>query len=381
MIAPRSYSGVALCVPSAPPAGTWAKARALVLRHGWNTVAYQILNPGIRHWFTPDGAAVVGYVVAAGYRVVAGEPIAPPDQLASVAAAFAADARRAGRRVCYFGAQDRFVAAMGDQQPMARLLLGAQPVWQPQGWPALLAGKASLRAQIARARNKQVTVAAWSAADAADHPALRRCLAAWLQTRGLPPLRFLVEPDTLGQLHDRHVLVAQRQGQVLGFLIASPVPQRRGWLVEQLVRGPGAPNGTAELLVDAAMRILAANGADYLTLGLSPLAEHTPWAATPQSVWISTLLSWMRAHGRRFYNFTGLDAFKAKLQPHSWEPVYALSNEPAITLRTLYAITGAFGGTTPIAYLSYALGRALLQEGRWAIKRMHQPAREALPQQ
>ena len=37
-------------------------ARALVLRHGWNAMAYQILNPGIRRWFSADGEAVVGYL-------------------------------------------------------------------------------------------------------------------------------------------------------------------------------------------------------------------------------------------------------------------------------------------------------------------------------
>lgn len=46
--------------------------RDLVLRYGWNTLAYQILNPGIAHWFQPGGEGVVGYVdghvVAAHHR-------------------------------------------------------------------------------------------------------------------------------------------------------------------------------------------------------------------------------------------------------------------------------------------------------------------------
>ncbi|MCC6311181.1 MAG: hypothetical protein IT345_09740, partial [Trueperaceae bacterium] len=37
-------------------------ARDLVLRHGWNTTVYQVLNPDILHWFTPAGDALVGYV-------------------------------------------------------------------------------------------------------------------------------------------------------------------------------------------------------------------------------------------------------------------------------------------------------------------------------
>ena len=37
------------------------------------------------------------------------------------------------------------------------------------------------------------------------------------------------------------------------------------------------------------------------------------------------------AHGRRFYNFRGLEAFKASLEPMRWEPVYAIAPAGRIT--------------------------------------------------
>jgi hypothetical protein len=33
---------------------SYLSARELVMTYGWNTTAYQILNPGLRHWFAPD---------------------------------------------------------------------------------------------------------------------------------------------------------------------------------------------------------------------------------------------------------------------------------------------------------------------------------------
>ncbi|HMI57811.1 MAG TPA: phosphatidylglycerol lysyltransferase domain-containing protein, partial [Gemmatimonadaceae bacterium] len=83
---------------------TDARARALVLEHGWNATAYQILNPGIAHWFSRAGDAVIGYVTRSGVRVVAGAPVCAEERLHDVVAEFAADARAAGDRVCYFGA-------------------------------------------------------------------------------------------------------------------------------------------------------------------------------------------------------------------------------------------------------------------------------------
>jgi phosphatidylglycerol lysyltransferase len=344
-----------------------AQARTLVLCHGWNAMAYQILNPGIRRWFSADGEAVVGYVDAHRFRVVAGSPVCPEERLAEVAAEFAADARRAGRRVCYFGAQDRLIHGLAEQGPMSSLLLGAQPFWNPLHWPAIIAGKASLRAQLARARNKGVIVSPSPAADAERQPALQRCLGEWLERRGLPPMHFLVEWNILPHLLDRRLFVAEQAGQVVGFLIASPISLRNGWLIEQIIRGRTAPNGTNELLLDAAIRALAAEGSEYVTLGLSPLSRAVSQEPPPPWI-IRLLLAWVRVHGRRFYNFEGLELFKSKFQPEGWEPIYAVINRPRISLSTLYAIAGAFGGTSPVLFIGHALLRALRQEARWALR-------------
>jgi len=328
-------------------------------------MAYQILNPGIRRWFSADGEGVVGYVRAARCRVVAGAPVCPSERLAGTAAEFEADARRAGHWVCYFGAQERLIDLSAERGPVSVLLLGAQPVWDPQHWPAILGSKASLRAQLARARNKGVTVRPWPAAGAEGHPELQRCLHEWLETRGLPPMHFLVEWNVLARLLDRRLFVAERDGQVIGFLIASPIPLRNGWLIEQMIRGRAAPNGTIELLLDTAVRAVASEGATFVTLGLSPLAQIA--SHYPPPPWsVRLLLAWVRVHGRRFYNFEGLERFKRKFQPVEWEPIYAATNRPRISVRTLYAIAGAFGGTSPVLFIGRALLRALTQEARWA---------------
>ena len=339
------------------------RARELVLRFGWNAMAYQILNPGMRLWFSAGGEGVAGYVRAGGYRVVAGSPVCPPERLAEVAAELAADTRRVRLRLCYFGAQERLTAMMAERGPASALLLGAQPSWDPGHWSAIVAAKASLRAQLSRARNKGVTV---RRSPTSGEPGLQRCLDEWLERRGLPPMHFLVEWDLLPRLLDRRLYVAERGGETVGFLIASPIPLRNGWLVEQIVRSRSAPNGTAELLLDAAIRALAADGAAYVTLGLSPLsraARAVPESSPPP--WSVRLpLAWMRVHARRFYDFEGLERFKRKFMPESWEPIYAVTDRPRVSLRTLYAIAGAFGGTSPLLFIRHALLRAAAREAR-----------------
>ncbi|MCB1036148.1 MAG: DUF2156 domain-containing protein [Acidobacteria bacterium] len=355
-----------------------AHARHLILDYGWNATAYQILNPGIERWFDPAGDAVVGYVTYGGYRMVAGSPVCASARLGAVVERFEREAAGQRQRVCYFAADERLAAVLDESRPRPRLYLGAQPVWDPREWPRILTRKASLRAQLHRASNKGVVVEEWSAEEARRHPELERCRQEWLATRGLPPLRFLVESKTLGRLWDRRIFVARLEGRSVGFLVATPVPRRMGYLIEQNIRGCDAPNGTTELLLDAAMRAAADGGSCFVTLGLCPLSRRSGLEdPKSQPLWIRLLTGWMRAHGRRFYNFDGLDAYKAKFLPMSWEPIYAVTSDRRIGPRTLWAITGAFGRMSPLALAARALGRALKQEATWLEQRLRRSAAPA----
>ena len=345
-----------------------ARARNLVLEHGWNSTSYQIINPGIRHWFASANDAVVGFVLCAGARIVVGAPICSENRLPEVAAEFERDAAWNGERVCYFGAEIRLESVYINSPKHAKVLLGAQPVWQPNNWTKIVAKHKSLRAQLNRARNKGVTVTEWSTEKAHSNPALLDCLRKWLAAKGLPPLHFMVETDTLTRLFDRRVFVAERAAEVIGFVLLSPVPQRNGWLFEQYVYKPGTPNGTVELMIDTAMRVLAAGGYDYATLGLAPLSTRARIAPFRNPFWLRILLAWMRIHAKRFYNFDGLDAFKAKLKPERWEPVFAISNEPRLSPKTLYAIAAAFSENAPVRLILGGLGRTLLTEMKWLKK-------------
>ncbi|MEP6849197.1 MAG: DUF2156 domain-containing protein [Acidobacteriota bacterium] len=352
---------------------TIARAREIVLAYGWNSTSFQIVNPGIKRWFSSGGDAVVGYVTSAGVRVVAGAPVCPKERLVEVTREFEADAAVEKERVCYFCAESRMEEMFADSPDHTRFLLGAQPVWRPSDWPKIVASNRSLRAQLNRAGNKGVVVREWPAETARSDPHLAACLKQWLDSKGLPPLHFMVESDTLSRLDDRRVFVAERGNQVFGFIVLSPVRRRNGWLFEQFPHRPGAPNGTVELMIDAAMQELARAGCEYATLGLSPLSKRADVGPFHDPVWLRILLGWLRKHGQRFYNFDGLDSFKAKLKPNRWEPVFAVSNESQVSFRTLYAIAGAFSGNATAKLVAGGMVRAAASEIRWIKRRLIRP--------
>ena len=299
--------------PSELPDGERSRVLALLRLHGYNATSFQVLEGGFSYWFQGEGACVA-FVDTGRAWVAAGAPIASEPDLTEVARQFVAAAAAAGRRACFFATEPRFADAPGFQH----LLIGEQPVYDPRDWPETLRKTSSLREQLRRARAKGVRVSLAAASELARGAPLRRSIealiATWQGTKAMPPMGFLVRVDPFGFAAERRLFVA-RVGEgdaavLVGFAAVIPVYARRGWFLEDLIRAPSAPNGTTELLVDAAMQEAARLGSDYLTLGLSPLAGD-----------VSSLLGLARRYSAPLYDFAGLRAFKAKFRPREWSPI------------------------------------------------------------
>ncbi len=334
------------------------------MAYGRNATAYQILNPGISHWFNARRDAVVGYVRRGSWILVAGEPVCAPELLSGVVAEFEAWTRNLQVQLCYVCAADSMRDLLGSSGRHSSITMGAQPVWNPNDWPAIVRSRASLRAQLHRAINKGVRIESWPPAQGAGNAEIRRTLREWLRGRLLPPMHFLVEPEVLsGKVDDRLLFVARRQNRVEAFLVASPVPARNGYLVEELARSSRAPNGTSELLIDAAMTRFAEAGCTWATMGLVALAHGT---VAENPLWVRGLMAMARAHANRFYNFRGLERFRAKMHPASWEKLYAISNERHFSPQALYAMGGAFSGISPWR----AIGLAVFKGAREELQKM-----------
>ena len=322
----------------AEPPSPRERALSLLKRFGWNATSFQILEPGFRYWF--DGDACVAYADTGGAWVAAGSPIAPPDRIDDVARRFAEEARRARRRACFFAVERRFLDATG----MRALLVGEQPSWDPRAWGATLKGSRGLREQLRRARAKGVTVRELAPDDVADVASPARgeidaLVDRWLASKHMPPMTFLVDLHPFSFTTERRYFVAAQPSGLVGFLAAVPVYARGGWFFEDLLRDPHAPNGTAELLVHHALSAVAEVGSSYATLGLAPLAG-------PVGPWLRAA----RRAGRVLYNFEGVRAFKAKLRPEGWAPIYLAVPEGRSRVAAIHDTLVAFAGQNLVSF-------------------------------
>lgn len=166
-----------------------ARVRELFLAYGWNSTSFQIINPGIKRWFSDDGEAAVGYVSAAGFRVVAGAPVCAAERLAQVVDAFESDAEAKDRSVCYFCAERRLESVLKDINHHTKFLLGDQATWNPKSWASIISDHKSLCAQLDRLRNKGVSVSDYASQTATRDQHLAYCLYQWLNSKPLPFLK------------------------------------------------------------------------------------------------------------------------------------------------------------------------------------------------
>lgn len=289
---------------------TRARVLALLRAHGWNATSFQVLETGFSYWFDPAHDACVAYVDTGRAWVAAGGPIASDADLAATTLAFARDAMNANRRAAFFAVEARFTNATN----FSSMPIGEQPSWDPTCWEETVRTDRSLKEQLRRARVKGVRVRALMAQDFENReirPHVDELIASWLAARKMAPMGFLVDVQPFAFAEERRSFVAEHDGRIVGLLAAVPVFRRHGWLFEDLIRDSHAPNGTSEMLIDAAMRTLAKEQCRYVTLGLAPLSG-------PVEGWLRLA----RACSAALYDFDGLRRFKAKLRPQAWTSIH-----------------------------------------------------------
>jgi phosphatidylglycerol lysyltransferase len=321
---------------------------------------------GLSRWFSPAGGGSFAFADVAGCRVTAGAPRAPVDRLAALFSGFAEDCAARNLRRVHFGLPGPMLEFLDG--PFARAHVGDLPMFALQRWGAEATMPASIRAQTRRARNHGVVVRHLATPAAlADFDSLRACRNDWLRAKPLPPMAFMTTPFLFDPWPREGILIAEREGKVVGFLSASRALLGEALRVDAVGRAPGAPNGCAELLVAEAFRRAAERGVARATLGLAPLSRRSGARDPGASGAVFRRLSaFSRRAALPLYSFEGLETFKAKFAPDAWIPLYCAAPGRFLGPRDALAVARAFAGGSLTGYAARAaawrLGARRLQE-------------------
>lgn len=323
----------------------------LLRRFGKHSTSYLASYPGYRYFDWKRGEGVQPFVETRGAWVGAGEAWASAEDAPLVLEAFAEEAARAGKAVIAFPLS-RELAMACEARGFGSAMIGTEVYFDLQDTtprPELISTAkrlAARRAEVAEFRPEALSTA--------DRTQLDAIWAEWMGTRPTEALDFLnrVEPWTRSE--EKKYFRVTLHGETLAFLAAVPIYGRQGWYFVDILRRTQAPAGTTELLILEAARLVRAQGAREVSLGVSPLADLDPEAFRGKRFGFAFLKAFY-GHGKFFYNFGSLFAFKMKFRPTRLEPVYIVYKPPRFTLLTVRHILDAFypGGLLPAIARSF----------------------------
>jgi phosphatidylglycerol lysyltransferase len=320
--------------------------------YGYNPHSLVSIAPGAMLWSTPDIDGAIIYGEFGRVWLAAGDPLSPLEDMAELARQFAAYAKRKNRVVAFVPASAEF-ARKAVPKDFIAVKCGASPYFDLQTWNPRGDSAKKIRAGVNQARRAGVLVE--TVADGVDE-ALRKETAQlcinWLDTRrSATTFGWLVALDPFQHSEYKKYFTARVNDKLVGFLAISPIPARRGWYLEDVLREPDAPQGTATLLVVEALAHLKAEGAVLATLGTSPLCTDGPTDVPTEHRVVAKALEVASRRLAGFYNFEGLRRFKGKFVPSWWESEYVLGQR-GVTMppRVGHAIVRALapGGITQI---------------------------------
>jgi fatty acid desaturase len=340
-----------------------ARLLEALAKYGRNLHSFMVLEPGLSVWNKDD--AMIAYADRGGYWVAVGGPLCAIEDTLVVASAFRESARKAGRKVVFFGVTRPLVDRL--EGAFDSLQVGLAAVWDPAQWQHGVADSGKLRNRLSKARRSGVAVRLLDSSQVAEGTPLRHrfveIVDSWADRKALPPMGFMVTLELFQHAERRRYFVVESDGIVHGFAVCVPIYGKNGWLLEDMMIQPESPAGCGESLVNAVMCQLRDEGAEVVSLGMVALAGLDAEPNPRNHVFLTALLRFCARSMGWLYNMEGLYRFRDKMKPSAWEPVYIVASGK-VSFWTIRAILMAFANGWVPRFAARGLGRWTRQRFR-----------------
>ena len=268
--------------------------------------------------FSDDGRAFIMYGRQGRSWVALSDPVGPRECWPELVWRFAEMARHAGGRAVFYQVAPESLGLYADTGLMA-FKLGEEARLHLPSFELKGGKRANLRSALNRAEREGLQF------EIVAPDGLGACMAelaavsdAWLAHHKVREKRFSLgafSPDYVGR---QPVALLRQEGRIVAFTTLLLTDLREECSIDLMRFAPDAPNGTMEILLLRLILHFKDAGYACFNLGMAPLSGLSTSAAAP--IWHRVGRT-VFEHGERFYNFSGLRAFKAKFQPE-WQARY-----------------------------------------------------------
>lgn len=324
------------------------EALPLLRAHGGGGLAYYTLMPGLAYIFGPQRCSYLALRVIDGWAMVLGDPVGDPAEIPELLARFRTQCEASDWQAVWYQVTPELLPLLRTEKVQV-LPLGEEALIDLPSFS--LSGKSmqSLRTARSRVEREGCSIEEYDLAADPRHwrGTLHDISSAWLRQRRGRELGFSLGTWELAlrfAAEQRFWVLADSAGQPQAFVSFTPVYGAeagiQGWQLDLLRRSEGAPPGTMEALVLAAVLAMQAEGCALCSLALSPLSGESGLPIEGNPDFIERGRGLIYEHLGRLYNFEGLHRFKQKFQPR-WVPRYLVCSSLLSLPQAIVALTRA----------------------------------------
>ena len=291
----------------------------LVRRHGHDTLAFFKLRQDAHYHFNHDHSAFLGYRVANGVMLVAGDPVGAHGELPGLVSETCAFAASRGLRVAALGASPNLVT-LYREAGFRSLYLGDEAIVDTRSFSLEGRSIRKVRQSVSRAET------AGYHAELLDHDRLDERTIEELEhvserwRDGAPERGFSMAMDSLRGGHQAgSAIVAARDsdGHIRAFIHFVPAHGRPAMSLSFMRRDRDTPNGLMEFVVVRAIQLLGERGVEEVSLNFAAFAR---WLSAPAGG-LERALGRAVSLANPYFQIESLLSFNAKFGPR-WEPRY-----------------------------------------------------------
>lgn len=290
--------------------------------------------------FSENGSAFIMYARQGRSLVALFDPVGREEEWPGLVKRFIATARTAGCRPVFYQVSPRFLP-VAIEAGLTAHKLGEQAIVDLPGFDMKGGDWLKLRRSINRAERDGLQFEFLSKEQVPQVLAeLRGVSDAWLSAHNAAEKGF-----SLGTFRDDYVCaspvaIIRTDGRIVAFATIPTAETERDAFIDLMRHIPGTHRGMMDLLFVRIIEQLKADGFKTLNLGMAPLAGLSTHRCAP--VW-HHICRFIFETGERFYNFKGVQNFKAKFDPR-WQPRYLVVPGRSLPLTSIYDVTLLIGG-------------------------------------
>lgn len=299
-----------------------------------------LLDKECLYFEDPSIPGFIGYRIDSSYAIVFGDPVCASEHKHALASSFNLFCKKQGLSIVYAIVSESFVDIAKNTHTSVSLQFGNKLILRPSNNQLSRTGSKGglVRKKVKHAKNESVVIHEYLGNDSQVEKAIEQIGLAWLHKRNGPQV-YIAHLSFFSDREGKRWFYAQQGDHLVGVVILNQVNADAGWLLNNLIITPDAPNGTSELLIATVFQQLEEENCDAVIVG--PITAKELEKVDGLGGVASRLLRFSYKFVKRLFRLDGQGVFWEKFQSET-EPSYLLFEELSLgavraLLRTMNA--------------------------------------------